>query len=356
VEPEAAAAFDQLPLASLVFAADSSVVAANRAWADLSGMTRDDSRGDGWLAAIEPLDRDGLRIRLRSAAWPAMAGSADWRMTGPHGRRWSRWWWKPGGPGAAGALVACVAGIDDDKAHESGLWRRARRDPFTRLVDRDQFVTMANWALRQRHRTGELVAVVVVDVGGFRDGDGNGNRDGHQHAAERASREAARRMLAAVGPADITAQVGSDEFAVLCRDLRDGDEAGEVAGRLRYAARRPADGDGMLRPIPAVVGTAVASRRGDTAETLLSMARAAVRETDRAGPANPAIRDADAVTELAALAVQRISGVALTLAAAISLSEGEAAARAERAADQLDDVIREIRLTAFQLRSSPAPP
>jgi signal transduction histidine kinase len=62
------------------------------------------------------------------------------------------------------------------------------------------------------------------------------------------------------------------------------------------------------------------------------------------------------VTELAALAVQQISGVALTLAAAISLSEGEAATRTERAADQLDDVIREIRLTAFQLRSSPAPP
>lgn len=216
-------------------------------------MTRDDSRGDGWLGAVEPRDRDGLRTRLRSAAGAATGGSADWRLAGPHGRRWSRWWWTPG---RAGGLVACVADIDDDKAREFELWRSASHGPLTRLVDRRQFVDSANWALRHRGRTGALVAVVVVDVGGFSNGDGAGN----QPAAERASRAAARRMLTAVGPADVAARVGSDEFAVLCKDLRDRDEAGEVAGRLRHAARAPGGMDEMPHPIPAVVGTAVASR------------------------------------------------------------------------------------------------
>ena len=200
MDPEPAAALDRLPLPSLILAAGRSAIAANQAWAGLSGMSRDDSRGDGWLRAVEPLDRDGLRSRLRDAAGSATGGSADWRLTSPRGRRWSRWWWAPD---AAGGLVACIADIDDDK---------------------------------------------------------------------------------------------------------------DAPGPLPLPVPRANGGHG------------------------------------------PAVRDGDAVTELAVLAVRRISGVAMTLAAAMSLTEGEAAARVGRAADQLDDLIREIRLEAFEPTGQPRAP
>ncbi len=104
-------ALNWLPVASLVLAGDGSAVSANDAWAVLSGVQIEDSLGDGWLAAVEPLARVTLRARLRGAAAAGRAGSADIRLAQTGGGRWSRWWWRPG---PARQIVACVANLNDD--------------------------------------------------------------------------------------------------------------------------------------------------------------------------------------------------------------------------------------------------
>jgi hypothetical protein len=129
------AALEWMPLASLVLAADGSLIAVNRAWAALPGAAGA-ARGDGWLHAVQPLDREGLRARLRRAALAGEAGSADCRLAGLQGRRWSRWWWRPG---PAGVLVVSVADIDDDVASEFGAWCGTAGGPVSRLVSPDRF-------------------------------------------------------------------------------------------------------------------------------------------------------------------------------------------------------------------------
>ena len=186
---------DGLPLALLALAADGSVVEANGGWTALSAMTSEASMGDGWLRAVEPVDRETLRHRLHTAARAgatAEAGSADWRLIGPRGRRWSRWWWSPA---VDKGLLACVADIDEDRAWEFDLWRRTSHGPITRLVGQDQFLTLTDWALMHRHRSGTVVAVIAADVSGFSDQDGAGRRRATEWRGQ-----AAERMLAVIRP------------------------------------------------------------------------------------------------------------------------------------------------------------
>ena len=79
-----------LPVASLVLAADGSAVAVNDAWVILSRLGRDGWRGEGWLRAVEPVDRAAVRERLRLAAAGGEPGSADCLLAGPGWRRQSQ--------------------------------------------------------------------------------------------------------------------------------------------------------------------------------------------------------------------------------------------------------------------------
>jgi hypothetical protein len=99
-----------VPLPALILAADGSAVAVNPVWATVSPVAAD---GDGWVEAVERPFRSALRARLRLAAAAGEPGSADCRVTGPDGGRWSRWWWHPVPPQN---LVVCVGVIADGRA------------------------------------------------------------------------------------------------------------------------------------------------------------------------------------------------------------------------------------------------
>lgn len=130
VWPGLVAGIGWLPVASLVLAADGSAVAVNDAWLILSRLGRNAWRGEGWLRAVESIDRSAVRARLRLAAASGEPGSTDCLLAnprgqrdcllaGPGGQRRSRWWWRPG---PAGELVVCVAGLDRGGAREPGGW------------------------------------------------------------------------------------------------------------------------------------------------------------------------------------------------------------------------------------------
>lgn len=99
-----------LPIPALILASDGSTVAVNPAWATLWPEAAD---GDRWLEAVQPPFRSALSARLRLAAATGEPGHADCQVTGPHGSRWSRWWWHPAPPHS---LVVCVAVLDDGPA------------------------------------------------------------------------------------------------------------------------------------------------------------------------------------------------------------------------------------------------
>ena len=119
-------ALSWLPVPSLLIAEDGSAVAVNDAWTALSKLGPAESKGEGWLNAVEPLDRAALRARLRLAVTVGRSGSADCHLTVANGLRQSRWWWQPG---PARELVVCVADIGGYMDKPGAWWLPADADP-----------------------------------------------------------------------------------------------------------------------------------------------------------------------------------------------------------------------------------
>ena len=88
--------------------------------------------------------------------------------------------------------------------------------------------------------------------------------------------EVAQRMKRQMRPGDTLARLGGDEFAALVPVVRNRQELGEIAGRLDACIREPFLRDGHLLSGSASVGIALFPEDGDTAETLLNAADAAM--------------------------------------------------------------------------------
>jgi GGDEF domain-containing protein len=380
---EVTAALDLLPVPSLVLASDGTALGANEAWAALAAAPSEVARGEGWLGTVDPLDRGPLRGRLCEAVAAGQAGSADFRLAGLAGGRWSRWWWQPG---PAGRLLVCVADLDEYQPGHDDLWHQ-EHGPLARLVRRSEFATLAGRALRRARCDGSHVAVVAVSLQGTAT-RGNNAGQPDDHAVMRA---VAERIVGAVGPAGVATQVGHGEFAILYGDVRSPDDAKIAAGRIREALARPLEVErGRCLSLAALTGFALASSPSspsETADALIARACQTVRSarmnhparppapapavppgavTPPAGPDSsrtPALlssgpgADPDAATDLAGMVVRRLFGVGLTLQSAAGLADGLIASQLGRAVagklwqavDELDAVICEVRTAAFKL-------
>jgi diguanylate cyclase (GGDEF)-like protein len=255
---------DAIPLPALAVDEGANVVAVNAAWAALVGAGPRASAGRGWLDRVDRRDRAHIHQQLVAATGSDRPGMSECRVVGPAGPRWTRWWWAPS---AAGGLVVCVADVDDERERELSLWHRATHDPLTGLLNRTELIDLTERALRRRTSEASPVALVYVDLDGFKVvNDGWGHLVGDE-----VLRAAAARMAAALRPSDVLARVGGDEFAVLCEAVRAPEDAAAVAERIRRAVSRAVDVEGVTTRLSATAGVAIAEP-GDTAEALLARA------------------------------------------------------------------------------------
>jgi GGDEF domain-containing protein len=272
------------------------------------------------------------------------------------------------------------------------------------MMNRGQFLGLADGAMRRSARTGATLAVVII---GF---DGLAGGTGAHRAADRALGAAIARVTRGIRWTDPITSLSSGQVAVLCENLRGPTEADLIAARLRRAFHQPVEVDGTSHSIMALTGVALASGPADDAATVVAWAGAALHAARQAACRSPAAtapsaaalalpgrrdrpppaalalpgrrdrpppaalalpgrRDrpppaagrgaVDAASgidmriELTTGVIRRISGVALTLASAASLVDGPAAARVHGAVDELDALIRDIRSSVFELLIPP---
>jgi hypothetical protein len=316
--PELIAVLDWLPLASLLLAADGGALAVSHAWSVLSGLTVDASRADGWVSAVEPLDRGTLRARLRDAAAAGHAGYADARLVSQPDGRWSRWWWRPG---PARRLLVCVADLGDFQGRDL-QWPPDGRPP-ARLVRHGELLNQAGRALRRSHH-GEDVAMVAVRLSGMAD-PGLG-----------LLRLVAERISAAAGSAGLTAQIAPGEFVILIDDPRAAEQAGVIASRVRSALSQPLEADGTSVKVMAITTVAVAGGLGLRPEELIERASSAGRSADAAG------------LHPTGMLIQRLFSIGLALDSVSAQADGPVASQLQLVLDQLDGIIQDIRTAAFQ--------
>jgi len=159
----------------------------------------------------------------------------------------------------------------------------AHHDALTGLPNRILLADRLGHALSRAQRNGWRVAVLYLDLDGFKPIN---DRLGHE-AGDLALKEVARRLGATVRESDTLARLGGDEFMVLMGDLEGGQEqaqaaASEVARKCLEAFELPMELAGQSCQLSVSIGVAVGDG-SSAAQALRLAADGAMYQAKQAG-------------------------------------------------------------------------
>jgi diguanylate cyclase (GGDEF)-like protein len=168
-------------------------------------------------------------------------------------------WWNHNWPvflgfglylGLLGGLARLITRRERRHSHE--LRQLSRVDPLSGLPNRQGFDEALTEALARARRRGGSLAVLEVDLDGFKEVN---DRFGHE-GGDQAIRALGERLEGAVRAGDLVARRGADEFTVLAWDA-DGEGAADLAQRIIERVQEPlVVSDGRVR-LGASVGIAL---------------------------------------------------------------------------------------------------
>ncbi len=176
-------------------------------------------------------------------------------------------------------VVLNIRDVTERKTLEDDLRHQALHDDLTGLGNRTLFAQRVKDAVRSATRTGELVAVLFVDLDDFKlINDSLGHVVGDQVLVGIADR--VRQCLRL---SDMAARLGGDEFAVLLTGVYGESEISEVAERVRAAIAQPI----VIGPdefqLTASIGIAMAGEQYSDGEDLLRSADLAMYRAKHSG-------------------------------------------------------------------------
>lgn len=169
----------------------------------------------------------------------------------------------------------------------------AQRDPVTGLHARAAFLARVGEALARAGEGCAHVAVLFVDIDGFR----RINRDLGHGVGDELLFSASRRIRSASRSADVLARAGGDEFALLCC-LDTPDQLAEIGRRIHEGFADPFELSGQVFPCTVSVGAAVTGDPATRPESLVGDAESAL-ERSPAGTARFEVFDAELRERLA---------------------------------------------------------
>ena len=264
----AVAALEVVPFAMLIADGAAQVLAVNGKWMDLSALGRANSLGSGWLSVLDPEARARLREDVVRVAREGGGATVDYQIGAAPHKRWTRWWISRHELDGIPLVAIGAADVDDDYARQANLYHLATHDSLTGLINRSHFIECIDQALRRSQRQSRHVAVVYVDLDGFKRVN---DRGGHS-LGDRVLFAIASRLRHAVRSADMVARIGGDEFAVLCEGLTAAEQADVVARRIALALTDSVELDGERWSVAASVGAAIDRGDADGAEDLVDRA------------------------------------------------------------------------------------
>ena len=159
------------------------------------------------------------------------------------------------------------------------LRHQTMHDALTGLPNRGAFLERLAAALHEARSRSEHFAVLTLDLDRFKlinDSLGHG-------AGDQLLREVADRLRVAVRAGDTIARMGGDEFLVLARHVRDGEEAGIIATRIIQAISRPLRLNSLEVLISSSIGISLYPGAGDTPDALLMRADEAMYSAKQRG-------------------------------------------------------------------------
>ncbi|MRX09155.1 EAL domain-containing protein [Pseudoduganella sp. FT25W] len=170
--------------------------------------------------------------------------------------------------GSYRGALALVSDITASRASAELVWQQANFDALTALPNRHMFQDRLNQELKKARREGLLLALLFIDLDGFKEVN---DTLGHAHG-DGLLVEAARRIGLCVRGADTVARLGGDEFTVILSGLEQASGVDRIAQSIVTQLARPFALGVAQRSISASIGIALYPSDAATPEELLHVA------------------------------------------------------------------------------------
>lgn len=181
--------------------------------------------------------------------------------------------------GAVTNFVAVYSDISIFKENQERLELLAHFDPLTGLPNRMLFHDRLRSSRARAHRLGTIMAVMYVDLDGFK---AVNDTLGHD-AGDKLLSQAAAGLRASVREDDTIARLGGDEFAVLFNGITSMEYVAPLAQRLINNLSMCVDHSPAPLTVSASVGVAIYPSDAESEEQLLRVADVAMYEAKRSG-------------------------------------------------------------------------
>ncbi len=237
----------------------------NRAATELFGYSEEDAVGRAFSIMLAPRERvDGAEAcgrRSDGSTFPMELHLSAVQL------------------GSRNIHIACVRDVSERSNYTKSLQHQALHDELTGLPNRVLFADRVGHALRGSARSGAAVALLVLDLNGFKQVN---DSLGHQHG-DRLLRLVSDRLVANLRDGDTVARLGGDEFGVLPVSGTDLAGAATVVWRIQQAFSEPFRIEGHDLEIQASIGVVLAPDHGDNIDDLLRRADLAMYAAKRNG-------------------------------------------------------------------------
>jgi len=175
--------------------------------------------------------------------------------------------------------VAVLRDVTVAAAHEARMQRLAFHDVLTGLPNRTLLQDRAQQAMAHSKRTGDMLAVLYLDLDGFKQIN---DRLGHQ-AGDAALVHAAKALQASVRESDTVCRLGGDEFVILLCELASKTHLQSIAHKVQQACATPFVWQGASYVLHASGGVALYPDHALQWDALLHCADTAMYASKQAG-------------------------------------------------------------------------
>ena len=155
----------------------------------------------------------------------------------------------------------------------------AHHDPLTGVPSLHLCLDRLSNALARARRGNDTLAVIFIDLDGFKEINDNNGHDAGDHVLK----EVAQRLKCSVRQMDTVARLGGDEFLIVLPKINDKSIVGKIGSNVIQSVRKPIHWKGNMLSVSASVGIALHPEHGNESEQLIKQADRAMYEAKRNG-------------------------------------------------------------------------